>query len=123
VSEVDAIPFSACQERHDITIDQFDLREVESDDTVFLQRCAKDSQVFSGHATADAKNDTLFHRESIDSARHGRVACCPMRLNRKRNATRNALEVQQNSMSGRSGSGESGESGGSRGSGGSGERQ
>src|SRR4051812_10399673 len=36
VSEVDAIPFSAGQEHHDITVDQFDLREVDSGHTVFL---------------------------------------------------------------------------------------
>jgi len=36
VSELDAIPFGACQECHGITVGQFDLGEVESDDTAFL---------------------------------------------------------------------------------------
>jgi hypothetical protein len=77
VSEVDAIPFGACQERHGVTVGQVDLREVESDDTAFLQRGAKDIQVFPCNPTADAKNNTLFAQHSIDSASHGRVACCP----------------------------------------------
>jgi hypothetical protein len=72
VSEIDAIPLGAGQERHGITVDQFDLREVESDDTAFLQRGAKDIQAFSGDPTTDAKNDTLFNRKSVDSACHGR---------------------------------------------------
>ena len=61
MSEVDAIPFGAGQEHHGITVDQFDLREVDRDDTVFLQRCAKDIQVVLGNATADAKNDTVVN--------------------------------------------------------------
>ena len=61
MSKVDAISFGAAQERHGITVDQFDLRKVDSDDTVFFQRCAKDIQVFPGNATAEAKNDTLFN--------------------------------------------------------------
>ena len=69
--------FGACQECHGITVDQFDLREVDSDDTAFLERGAKDIQVFPGNPATDAKNDTLFNRESVDSAGHGRVACCP----------------------------------------------
>jgi hypothetical protein len=84
VSEVDAIPFGASQERHGITVDQFDLREVDCHNTVFLQRGAKDIQVFSGNATADAKNDTPFDWKSVDSARHGRwpVARCTSMANR-----------------------------------------
>jgi hypothetical protein len=70
--EPDAIPFSAAQEHYGITVYQFDLREVDSDDTVFLKRCAKDIQVISGNATADAKNDTPFEWMSVDSACHGR---------------------------------------------------
>jgi len=71
VCEADAIRFSAAQEHYGITVDQFDLCEVDSDDTVFPKRCAKDIQVISGHATADAKNDTLFEWMSVDSACHG----------------------------------------------------
>jgi hypothetical protein len=78
VPEADAIPFSAGQEHHGLTADQFDLCEVDRDDMVFLQRCAKDIQAFPGNPTADVKNDTVFKRKSVDSARHGRVACCPM---------------------------------------------
>ena len=36
MSELDAIPFGTCQECHGITVGQFDLRKVESDDTAFL---------------------------------------------------------------------------------------
>jgi len=36
VSELDAVPFGAGQESHGITVDQFDLGEVESDDTAIL---------------------------------------------------------------------------------------
>jgi hypothetical protein len=35
VSELDAISFGSCQEHHGITVGQFDLREIESDDTAF----------------------------------------------------------------------------------------
>jgi hypothetical protein len=74
VSELDAIPFGACQDCHGIPVSQFDLREVESDDTAFLQRGAKDIQVFPGDPTTDAKNDIPFNQHSVDSARHGRVS-------------------------------------------------
>jgi hypothetical protein len=70
VSEADSIPFSAGQEHHGINVDQFELREVDGDDTVFLKRCAKDIQAFTGNPTADAKNDTVFIREPVDSAGH-----------------------------------------------------
>jgi hypothetical protein len=56
VSEFDAIPFGAFQECHGITVDQFDLCEVESDDAAFLERDAKDIQVFPCNPTANAKN-------------------------------------------------------------------
>ncbi len=59
--EFDAVPFGAFQDFHGITVDQFDLGEIESDDTTVLQRDAKDIQVFSGDPTADAKNDTVFN--------------------------------------------------------------
>jgi hypothetical protein len=36
VSEFDAIPLGACQEFHGITVDQFDLCEVDGDNTAFL---------------------------------------------------------------------------------------
>jgi hypothetical protein len=36
VSELDATAFGACQERHGITVGQFDLGEVESDDTAIF---------------------------------------------------------------------------------------
>ena len=77
MSELDAIRFGECQEFHGITVDQFDLREVDGDDTAFLQRGAKDIQVFASNPTTDAQNDTLFNRKPVDSAGHGRVACCP----------------------------------------------
>ena len=76
MSEFDAIPFVEGQEFHGITVDQFDLCELDGDDTAFLQRGAKDIQVFPCNPTTDAKNDTLFNRKSVDSARHGRAACC-----------------------------------------------
>ena len=78
VSELDAIPFGACQECHGIAVDQFDLCEVDSDDPAFLQRSAKDIQVFPRNPAADVKNDALFERKPVDSARHGCVAGCPM---------------------------------------------
>jgi hypothetical protein len=89
VSEADSLPFSAAQEHHGITVDQFDLREVDGDDTVFLKRCAKDIQAFTGNPTADAKNDTVFIREPVDSAGHN-GACCPgaRQWQIKRRATR-----------------------------------
>jgi hypothetical protein len=75
VPEADAIPFSAGQEHHGITVDQFDLCEVDRDDMVFLQRCAKDIQAFPGNPTADAKNDTASIREPVDSAGHNGGLC------------------------------------------------
>ena len=42
-------------------VDQFDLSEIESDDTAFLWRDAKDIQVFPCNATADVKSGTLFN--------------------------------------------------------------
>jgi hypothetical protein len=76
--ERDAIPLGASQESHGITIDQLDVRQVDGDDTAILQRVAQDIQVFPLNPTADAKHDTLFNREPVDSARHGRMACCLM---------------------------------------------
>jgi len=96
VSELDAVPFDAGQECHGITVGQVDLGEVESDDTAFFQRGAKDIQVFPRDPTADAKNDTLLERKSVDSARHDRVACCPRCLNGKPNASRSPPKTQQN---------------------------
>ena len=101
MSEADSLPFSAGQEHHGITADQFDLREVDGDDTVFLKRCAKDIQAFTGNPTADAKNDTLFIRKPVDSAGHD-AACSPVRVSGKPNARQNALKVQQKRMSRRS---------------------
>jgi hypothetical protein len=62
------MPFPSVRARefHGITVHQFDLCEVESDDTAFLQRDAKDIHVFPCSPTADAKNGALFNRESID---------------------------------------------------------
>jgi hypothetical protein len=94
VPELDAIPFGACQECHGIAVGQFHLGEVESDDTAFLQRRAKDIQVLSGDPTTDAKNDTLFNQHSVDSARHGRVSCCPDALYGKPNASHSPLKMQ-----------------------------
>jgi hypothetical protein len=74
VSELDAILLGACQDGHGITIDQVDLGEVDSQDTVFLQRSTKDIHAFPGNPTTDTKNDTLFIRKPVDSAGHGRVA-------------------------------------------------
>jgi hypothetical protein len=95
VSELDAIPFGACQECHGITVRQSHLREVESDDTAFLERGAKDSQVFPGNPATDAKNDTLFEQHPVDPACHGHVDCCPDALFGKPNASRDRLKVQQ----------------------------
>jgi hypothetical protein len=95
VSELDAVLFGACQERHGITVGQLDLREVDGDDTAFLKRGAKDVQVFSCHPAADAKNDSLFNHDAVDSARHGRMACCPDRRTGKPNASWNPLKMRQ----------------------------
>ena len=57
--------------------------------------------MFSCHPTADAKNGALFNRKSIDSGRHGRVACWPGCLNGKPDASRNPLKCSQNLMSSR----------------------
>jgi hypothetical protein len=78
VSKLDAIPLVVGQESHGITVDQFNFREVERDDTARRQRRAKDIQVFSGNPATDAKNDALFKRKSVDSAGHGRVGRCPL---------------------------------------------
>jgi hypothetical protein len=96
VSELDAVPFGTGQECHGITVGQFDLREVESDDTAFFQRVVKDIQVFPCDPAADAKNDTLLTRKSVDSARHGLCRLLPGWLNGKANASRNPLKMQQN---------------------------
>jgi hypothetical protein len=36
MSQLDAIPFGAGEEYHGITVGQFELREIESDDTALL---------------------------------------------------------------------------------------
>ena len=69
--------FGACQECHGITVDQFDLREVDSDDTAFLERGAKDIQVFPGDPTADAKNHTLFNQHAGRFCTSWSRSCCP----------------------------------------------
>jgi hypothetical protein len=75
VSEADSLPFSAGKEHDGITVDQFNLGEVDGDDTVFLKCCVKNIQAFTGNPTADAKNDTVFIREPVDSAGHNGGLC------------------------------------------------
>ena len=91
MSEADSISFTAGQEHHGITVDQFDLREVDGDDMVFLKRCAKDIQASTGDPTADPKNDTVFIREPVDSASHD-AACSPVRVSGKPNAIAKCTE-------------------------------
>src|SRR4051812_38185366 len=50
------------------------FRELDGDDAAFLERSAKDFQVFASNPATDAENNTLFDRKSVDSAGHG-VAC------------------------------------------------
>ena len=66
--------FGERQECHRITVDQLDLRELDGDDTAFLERGAKDLQVIPCDPPTDAQNDTLFNRKPVDSAGHARVA-------------------------------------------------
>ena len=110
MSEFDAIRFVEGQEFHSITVDQLDFRELDGDDTAFLERGAKDFQVFPCNPPTDAENGTLFNRKSVDSAGHR--AACRRSLTGKPDATRNSLKVQQNLTSRRLRLGESGESGG-----------
>ena len=77
-----------------------DLKRAFAADMVFLQRCAKDIQAFPGNPTADVKNDTVFQRKSVDSARHGRAACCPLphwQTERQPQLTENAAKAQTQS--------------------------
>jgi hypothetical protein len=63
-------PLDLRQQRHGITVGQFNLRKVDSEDAAFSQRSAKDMQAFAGDATTDAENDTLFNQHPIDSVGH-----------------------------------------------------
>jgi hypothetical protein len=97
VSECDAIRFNEGQEFHRITVDQFDLREVDGDDTDFLECDAKDFQVFPCNPPTDAESNTPFNRKSVDSARHGRAACCPLphwQTERQPNRMENAAKAK-----------------------------
>jgi hypothetical protein len=99
VSKFHALSFGACEECHDVTVDQFDLCEVESDDTVFLQGGAKDIQVFPCDPTADAKNDTVLNQKSVESAGHGCVRLLPDTPHWQSERHRSALKVQKKLMS------------------------
>ena len=71
--EFDASGLGEYQQLHSLTVDEFNLREVEGDYAAILQLHANDLQVFSGESTADAQRYTAFNREPVDSAGHARV--------------------------------------------------
>jgi hypothetical protein len=71
VPERDSVRFVQRQEFHRITVDQLQFRELDRDDAAFLERSAKDFQVFDSNPPADAEKNTLFNRKLVDSAGHG----------------------------------------------------
>ena len=66
------MPLASARARssHSVTVYQIYLCKLDGDDAAFVERGANDLQVFRREATADVKDQTLFSRMSVDSARH-----------------------------------------------------
>ena len=60
MAEFDAIGLGQCQQGHRITVDELDLREIESDHAAVAERRTDDIQVFRGESAADAQHYTAF---------------------------------------------------------------
>jgi hypothetical protein len=68
--EFDAFAFGLCQKLHSIKANQLYLGELDGGDSAFVESGAKDLEIFRREPAADVKDQTLFRRKSVDSARH-----------------------------------------------------
>jgi hypothetical protein len=66
----DSFGFGFSQKPDSFAVDQLQLREFDSNDTAFVERGANDLQIFRPDLTADGKDQTVFRRNVVDSARH-----------------------------------------------------
>ena len=70
IPEFDAFGFGLCQKLHCISVGQLYLCEFDGNDSAWIERCANDLQILRRELTADVEDQTVFSRESVDSARH-----------------------------------------------------
>jgi hypothetical protein len=68
--QFDAFRLRLCQKLNRVTADQLYLCEFDGDDSAWVERSANDLQIFRRDLTADVKDQTVFRRKSVDSARH-----------------------------------------------------
>lgn len=66
--DLDAFSFRLCQKRQGVRVDQLHLCEFDGNNRASVECGANDFQVFCGDAAADAKDQTLSGRKSVDSA-------------------------------------------------------
>ena len=66
VPELEALGFALCQKLHSLTVDQFDLCEIDGNDVASVERGANDLQVLRCDPTADVKDHTLFGGTSVE---------------------------------------------------------
>jgi len=70
VLEFNAVGFGLRQNLHSLAVHQLYFCECDSHNVASVELSANDLQVFRREPPADAKKQTLFSRNSVDSARH-----------------------------------------------------
>ena len=85
--QFDSFGFRPNKNLHSVTADQLYLCEVDGDDSASVERHANELKIFLCKPAANAKQQTLFSRKSVDSIRHW-LARRPFDFNGNRHAIR-----------------------------------